>query len=70
MTGMGDDGKEGSSYIKSKGGLIFAEAEQSCVVYGMPRAVIEANLADRIVPLEKMYDEIMGVVSGKDSNRR
>jgi two-component system chemotaxis response regulator CheB len=70
MTGMGEDGKAGASFIKSKGGLIFAEAEQSCIVYGMPRAVIEAELADRIVPLEKMYDEIMEVASGENSDRR
>ena len=69
MTGMGDDGKQGAASIKSKGGLIFAEAEESCVVFGMPRAVIEAQLVDRIVPLQKMYDAIMEVASGEDSNR-
>jgi two-component system chemotaxis response regulator CheB len=64
MTGMGEDGKQGASSIKTNGGLIFAEAEQSCVVYGMPRAVIEAHLADRVVPLEQMYDAIMEVAGG------
>jgi two-component system, chemotaxis family, protein-glutamate methylesterase/glutaminase len=70
MTGMGDDGKEGASHIKSKGGLIFAEAEESCVVFGMPRAVIEAKLADRVVPLERMYHAIIEVTNGEHSNRR
>jgi two-component system chemotaxis response regulator CheB len=69
MTGMGDDGKDGASMIKAKGGVVFAEAEQSCVVYGMPRAVIEAKLADRVVPLERMYDAIMEMTNGKDSHR-
>jgi two-component system chemotaxis response regulator CheB len=64
MTGMGEDGKQGASSIKTNGGLIFAEAEESCVVYGMPRAVIEAHLADRVVPLEQMYDAIMEVAGG------
>jgi two-component system chemotaxis response regulator CheB len=70
MTGMGDDGKEGAAAIKSKGGIIFAEAEESCVVFGMPRAVIEAQLADRVVPLEDMYDAILGVSNGQDSYHR
>ena len=70
MTGMGDDGKEGSAHIKSKGGLVFAEAEESCIVYGMPRAVIEAGLADRIIPLERMYQAIMEVTNGEDPHRR
>jgi two-component system chemotaxis response regulator CheB len=64
MTGMGEDGKQGAASIKTNGGLIFAEAEESCVVYGMPRAVIEAHLADRVVALEQMYDAIMEVAGG------
>ena len=70
MTGMGDDGKEGAAAVKAKGGMIFAEAEESCVVYGMPRAVVEAQLVNRIVPLQKMYDAIMEVASGENSDRR
>lgn len=69
MTGMGEDGKEGAACIKLKGGRIFAEAEESCVVYGMPRAVIEAQLADKVVPLERMSDAIIEVIGGKNSNR-
>jgi two-component system chemotaxis response regulator CheB len=70
MTGMGNDGKEGSSWIKSKGGLIFAEAEESCVVFGMPRAVTEAGLADRTVPLHRMAEAISEVAYGEDPHRR
>jgi two-component system chemotaxis response regulator CheB len=64
MTGMGDDGKQGAASIKSRGGLIFAEAEQSCIVYGMPRAIVEAKLADQVVPLERMHDAIIEVTNG------
>jgi two-component system chemotaxis response regulator CheB len=64
MTGMGDDGKEGASIIRSKGGIIFAEAEESCVVFGMPRSIIEAGLATRTVPLKQMAEAIVEAVYG------
>jgi two-component system chemotaxis response regulator CheB len=62
MTGMGSDGKQGAAWIKSQGGLIFTEAEETCVVYGMPLAVDEARLSDRSVPLSLMADVIREVV--------
>lgn len=62
MTGMGSDGKEGAAWIKSQGGLIFTEAECSCVVYGMPSVVLEAGLSDKSVALEGMARAIMEVV--------
>jgi two-component system chemotaxis response regulator CheB len=62
MTGMGSDGKQGAAWIKAQGGLIFTEAESSCVVYGMPAAVKEAGLSDRSVALESMARAIMEVV--------
>lgn len=62
MTGMGSDGKEGAAWIKSQGGLVFTEAESSCVVYGMPCAVNEAGLSDRSVALEEMARAISEVV--------
>ena len=46
MTGMGSDGREGSAWIKAKGGTVLTEAEASCVVYGMPRSIVEAGLSD------------------------
>ena len=58
MTGMGDDGKQGSAWIKAQGGTILTEAEKSCVIYGMPRSVVEAGLSDAAVPLESMAQEI------------
>lgn len=62
MTGMGSDGKEGAAWIKSQGGLIFTEAESSCVVYGMPGTVVEAGLSDKSIALENMARAIMEVV--------
>lgn len=59
MTGMGADGREGSAWIKARGGQIITEAEQSCVVYGMPRSVVEAGLSDRSASLESMFDVIL-----------
>jgi two-component system, chemotaxis family, protein-glutamate methylesterase/glutaminase len=62
MTGMGSDGRDGAAAIKAKGGLIFTEAEESCVVYGMPRAVVEAKLSDKAAPLDEMMDAILEVL--------
>ena len=62
MTGMGSDGREGAAWIKSQGGLIFTEAESSCVVYGMPAVVNEAGLSDRSVALDDMARAISEVV--------
>lgn len=58
MTGMGDDGKQGAAWIKAQGGTILTESEKSCVIYGMPRSVVEAGLSDAAVPLESMAQEI------------
>lgn len=62
LTGMGSDGKQGAAWIKSQGGLVFTEAESSCVVYGMPSVVVEAGLSDRIVALDQMARAIGEVV--------
>jgi two-component system chemotaxis response regulator CheB len=59
MTGMGSDGREGAAWIKARGGAIVTEAESSCVVYGMPRSVVEAGLSDESVPLDRLADAIL-----------
>jgi two-component system chemotaxis response regulator CheB len=59
MTGMGADGREGSAWIKAKGGRVLTESEDSCVVYGMPRSVVEAGLSDRSVHIERMAAAIV-----------
>ncbi len=62
MTGMGEDGLQGAAWIKSQGGMVLAEDERTAVVYGMPRAVQEAGLADRVVALPDLPDLLMALV--------
>jgi len=62
MTGMGADGLKGMLAIKKNNGRTIAQDEASCVVYGMPRAVVEAHAADKIVPLSQIAGEIMNMV--------
>jgi two-component system, chemotaxis family, protein-glutamate methylesterase/glutaminase len=59
MTGMGTDGREGCAWIKAAGGRILTESEESCVVYGMPRSVVEAGLSDASVSLERLAPAIL-----------
>jgi two-component system chemotaxis response regulator CheB len=54
MTGMGDDGAHALGLIKAAGGTTIAQSEQSCVVFGMPKAAIERGHAMRIVDLQAM----------------
>jgi two-component system, chemotaxis family, protein-glutamate methylesterase/glutaminase len=54
MTGMGDDGAEGMGAIKREGGMTIAQSEESCVVYGMPKAAIDRGYVTRIVGLDVM----------------
>ncbi len=58
MTGMGRDGCDAIRELKNIGGTAIAQDEESCVVYGMPKAVVDANLADVIAPLEKIPEII------------
>jgi two-component system chemotaxis response regulator CheB len=58
LTGMGKDGLDGAAAVKRAGGRILAEAESTCTVYGMPRAVVEAGLADRVLPLDALAGAI------------
>ena len=62
MTGMGNDGLLGAGHIKAKGGRIVSEAEESCVVYGMPRVVAEAMLSDRVASLSEMATALMEMI--------
>ncbi|WP_413198466.1 protein-glutamate methylesterase/protein-glutamine glutaminase [Nostoc piscinale] len=59
LTGMGQDGLHGCQCIREAGGQVLAQDEASSVVWGMPGFVVNAGLADRIVPIEQMADEIM-----------
>lgn len=51
LTGMGADGRDGARLLKQGGATIWAQDEQTCVVYGMPMAIVEAGLADQVLPL-------------------
>jgi two-component system chemotaxis response regulator CheB len=59
MSGMGSDGRDGAAWIKARGGAVLTEAEETCVVYGMPRAVVEAGLSDEEVPLDRLTSAII-----------
>lgn len=60
LTGMGNDGLEGTRVLKQKGGWAIAQSEATCVVYGMPKAIVDAKLADEIVDLDDMATTIIG----------
>jgi two-component system chemotaxis response regulator CheB len=59
MTGMGDDGREGAAWIKAQGGTILTEDEKSCIIYGMPRSVVESGLSDGAATLDRMAQTII-----------
>jgi two-component system, chemotaxis family, protein-glutamate methylesterase/glutaminase len=63
LTGMGNDGLRGAEAVRRRGGRILVEAESTCTVYGMPRAVAEARLADDVLPLGQMAAAIAAEVS-------
>jgi two-component system chemotaxis response regulator CheB len=59
LTGMGADGREGSRMLKQRGAKIWAQDEQSCVVYGMPQAVTVAGISEENIALEEMTQAIL-----------
>jgi two-component system, chemotaxis family, protein-glutamate methylesterase/glutaminase len=59
LTGMGSDGLEGVRALKKSGGRAIAQSDATCVVYGMPRAVVEAGLADAVVDIDDMAGAIL-----------
>jgi two-component system chemotaxis response regulator CheB len=59
LTGMGNDGVEGARAVGRAGGRTVTESESSCVVYGMPRAVVEAGLSAADAPLEDLASLIL-----------
>jgi two-component system chemotaxis response regulator CheB len=61
MTGMGDDGAEGLGAVKKEGGMTIAQSEESCVVYGMPKAAIERGYAIRVVALDVMAATLQAI---------
>lgn len=69
MTGMGNDGMKGVQAMKEKGCYCLTQAEETCVVYGMPRSVDEAGLSDEQVALEDLAPRIIELVKGASKRR-
>jgi two-component system chemotaxis response regulator CheB len=63
LTGMGSNGVHGARAMKANGGVIIAQNEETCVVYGMPRAVIEAQLTDLILPIDQIAGQLVNILS-------
>ena len=62
LTGMGRDGAMGMKAIKQFYGKTIAQNEKSCVVFGMPKAAVEMNVIDKVLPLERIAEEIVSMV--------
>ena len=58
LTGMGSDGKEGAQLLKQAGGTVWAQDEASCVIYGMPMAIVKAGIAEKVLPLNDIGPNI------------
>jgi len=58
LTGMGYDGLKGAQAIKSKSGQVIAQDEETSVIWGMPGAIVQAGIADTVLPIERIADEI------------
>jgi two-component system chemotaxis response regulator CheB len=59
LTGMGSDGRAGAEQIRAAGGVVLAQDEATSVVWGMPGTIVEAGLADEVVPLGQMAEAIL-----------
>jgi two-component system chemotaxis response regulator CheB len=70
MTGMGRDGTLGCRELKRRGAFVIAQHADGCVVYGMPKAVVEEQLADRVVTLERIAGTILARVGPLDEGHK
>lgn len=59
LTGMGADGREGARLLKQGGSTVWAQDEASCVIYGMPMAIVKANLADAVYSLDDIGKQLV-----------
>lgn len=58
LTGMGSDGTQGVELLRKKGAHVIAEHQSTCVVYGMPKSVVDAGLADEVLPIDRIAGAI------------
>ena len=58
LTGMGNDGANGSKAIKSAGGIVFAQDEATSVIFGMPAEAIKTGAVDQVLPIDDIYSAI------------
>ena len=64
MTGMGDDGARGMFEMKEAGAYNFAQDEESCVVFGMPKEAIRYGGVDKVLPLDSIAKEVIRKTTG------
>jgi two-component system chemotaxis response regulator CheB len=60
LTGMGVDGREGCRAVKQHGGTVISQDAATATIYGMPAAVAEAGLTDKVLPLQKIAAAVAG----------
>jgi len=64
LTGMGRDGADGAAQLQAKGAYVIAESQESCVVYGMPKAAVDAGIVDELLPLTDIPDALLRSIKG------
>ncbi|MGB9614223.1 MAG: CheB methylesterase domain-containing protein, partial [Fervidobacterium sp.] len=62
LTGMGRDGTKGAFKVKFFKGVVVAESQETCVVYGMPKAVVDEGYADHVLPADKIPEKLVEIV--------
>ena len=70
LTGMGNDGAEGTQKIREMRGITIAQDEKSSLIYGMPKAAIETGCVDMVLPLEKIPGELIKLTGGQQLSGR
>lgn len=65
LTGMGDDGAHGLLEMRNAGARTFAQDEESCVVFGMPKEAIQCGAVEQVIPLSQVAEEVAGVARAK-----
>ncbi|MCM1988123.1 protein-glutamate methylesterase/protein-glutamine glutaminase [Oceanirhabdus seepicola] len=65
LTGMGKDGAQGTEKVKDAGGYTISESQETCTIYGMPKAAFETGKVDEVLPLEKIADKIVSMTRRK-----